>query len=92
MKNITNKIATGIASALVGLSALVSTADAQSTNTAAITKPKENLIHNIYADAGYYSMYLGTFGFSNSKGFVNQSDIGFNVGPIGYNIWENYDT
>lgn len=49
------------------------------------------IISSVYADASVYSMYLGTFGFSNSKGAVSQDDLGFNVGPISYNLWENFD-
>ncbi len=92
MTNTRNKVRTGIATAAIGLAALgVMPQTALADNSALPTKAKENIIRNIYADAGYYSMYLGTFGFSNSKGGVNQSDFGLDVGPVSYNLWENYD-
>ena len=75
----------------IGLTSLASVTSIKAEEQES-TNAKQPLINSFYADAGYFSRYLGKFGFTISKGPVAQSDIGFNVGPIAYNFWNNYDT
>lgn len=92
MKNITQKIRTGIATAAIGLAAFVGSVRAEDASITPTSKePKQEVIKNVYADSGYFFRYLGGFGFTNGKSPVNQSDIGFDVGPVSYNLWENFD-
>ncbi|MDP3881341.1 MAG: hypothetical protein Q8Q31_00490 [Nanoarchaeota archaeon] len=46
---------------------------------------------NFSVGTSWHSRYMGTYGFTLSEGPVIQSDMGFNIGKLSYNLWGNYD-
>jgi hypothetical protein len=90
MKNtIQTKARNALAATLVSLTALVGQTKADETNE--VYQAKKPLIHDVFANTGWHSKYLGIYGFSITETPVIQSDVGFSVGKVNYDFWSNFD-